>query len=86
MTCAFDKYKDCLEEYHAFKLLIRVITYKHDLSKICVRELFNLIYMIILAYEAQVHFGTRVRVRVRDSAIFGKGGCGCGGTQRLKKY
>ena len=30
-------------------------------------------------YEARVRFGTRVRVR--DSAIFKKVGCGCGGTQ-----
>ena len=50
VTCAFDKYKDCLEKYYALKLLIRDITYKHDLSKIYVRELFNLIYMKILAY------------------------------------
>ena len=50
MTCAFDKYKDCLEKYYALKLLVRDITYKHDLSKICVRELFNFIYIIILAY------------------------------------
>ena len=48
MTCAFDMYKDCLEMY--LKLLIRDIKYMHDLSKICVRELFNLIYIIILAY------------------------------------
>ena len=26
------------------------------------------------------------RVRVRDLAIFEKGGCGCGGTRRLKNY
>ena len=50
VTCAFDKYKFFLEEYYALKLLIRDITYMHDLSKICVRELFNLIYIIILAY------------------------------------
>ena len=41
-------------------------------------------------YEARVRFGTRVRVRVRmrvrDSAIFEKGGCGCGRTRRLKNY
>ena len=39
-------------------------------------------------YVAQVRFGirVRVRVRVRDSAIFEKGGCGCGGTRRLKNY
>ena len=37
-------------------------------------------------YVAQVRFGIRVRVRVRDSAIFEKGGCGCGGTRRLKNY
>ena len=48
MTCAFDKYKDCLKMY--LKLLIRDIKYMHDLSKICIRELFNLIYIIILAY------------------------------------
>ena len=37
---------------------------------------------------ARVRFGIRVwvRVRVRDSAIFEKGGCGCGGTRRLKNY
>ena len=50
VTCAFDKYFDYFEKYYALKLLIRDITYKHDLSKIYVRELFNLIYMIILAY------------------------------------
>ena len=31
-----------------------------------------------------MRFGIRVRVRVRDSAIFEKGGCGCGGTRWLK--
>ena len=50
VTCAFDKYKNCFEKYYALKLLIRDIKYMHDLSKICVRELFNLIYIIILAY------------------------------------
>ena len=42
--------KIILKKYYALKLLIRDITYKHDLSKIYVRELFNLIYMIILVY------------------------------------
>ena len=50
VTCAFDKYKNYLKTYYALKLLIRGITYMHDLSKIHVRELFNLIYIIILAY------------------------------------
>ena len=50
VTCAFDKNKNCLEKYYALKLLIRDITYMHDLNKICVHELFNLIYIIILAY------------------------------------
>ena len=50
VTCAFDKYKDYFEKYYALKLLIRDITYMHDLSKICVCELFNLVYIIILAY------------------------------------
>ena len=50
VTYAFDKYKDYFEKYYALKLLIRDITYMHDLSKICVCELFNLIYIIILAY------------------------------------
>ena len=50
MTCAFDKYKNYFKTYQALKLLIRDITYMHDLSKICVRELFNLIYIIILVY------------------------------------
>ena len=42
----------------------------------------------VFTYEARVRFGTRVRVRVRvrDSAIFEKGGCGCGRTRRLKNY
>ena len=50
VTCAFDQYKNYLKMYYALKLLIRGITYMHDLSKIHVRELFNLIYIIILAY------------------------------------
>ena len=50
VTCVFDKYKNCLEKYYALKLLIRDITYMYDLSKICIRELFNFIYIIILAY------------------------------------
>ena len=50
VTCAFDKYKDYFEKYYALKLLIRDITYKHDLSKIYVYELFNIIYMIISTY------------------------------------
>ena len=50
VTCAFDKFKNYFEMYYALKLLIRDITYMRDLSKICVRELFNLIYIIILAY------------------------------------
>ena len=50
VTCAFDKYKNYLKTYYELKLLIRDITYMHDLSKIHVRELFNLIYIIILAY------------------------------------
>ena len=49
VTCAFDKYKDYLEKYYTLKLLISDIIYKYDLSKIYIRELFNLIYMIILA-------------------------------------
>ena len=46
------------------------------------------ITMIELAYEAQVRFHIRVWVRVRvwDSAIFEKVGCGCGGVWRLKNY
>ena len=32
-----------------YNFFTRDITYKHDLSKIYVRELFYLIYMIILA-------------------------------------
>ena len=50
VTCAFDKYKNYFEKYNALKLLIRDITYKYDLSKIYVHELFNLIYMLTLAY------------------------------------
>ena len=38
----------------------------------------------VFCYVARVHFG--IRVRVRDSAIFEKGGCRCGGTRRLKNY
>ena len=45
VTCAFDKYKDYFKMYYALKILIRDITYKHELSKIYVRELFNLIYI-----------------------------------------
>ena len=47
VTYAFDEYKDYLEKYYALKFLIRDITYKHDLSKIYLCELFNLIYIYI---------------------------------------
>ena len=40
--------------------------------------------MFATTYVARVRFG--IRVRVRDSEIFEKGGCGCGGTQQLKNY
>ena len=52
----------------------------------CIWHIHNLASHII--YEARVHFGTRVPVPVlvRDSAIFEKVGCGCGGTRRLKNY
>ena len=33
VACVFNKNKDYLENYYASKLLIRDITYKHDLSK-----------------------------------------------------
>ena len=36
------------------------------------------------SYEAQVRFGTRVQVWVRDSAIFEKGGCGAAGLGNQK--
>ena len=39
---------------------------------------------VLADYVAWVRFGIRVRVRVWDSAIFEKGGCGCGETRRLK--
>ena len=47
VTCAYDECKDYLEKYYALKFLIRDIIYKHDLSKIYLRELFNLIYIYI---------------------------------------
>ena len=50
--------------------------------------LMHIFHFYVAVYEARVRFGTRVRVRVRvrDSAIFEKGGCGCGRTRRLKNY
>ena len=36
------------------------------------------LFSLVSAYEARVRFGTRVRVRVRDSAIFEKGEVGAG--------
>ena len=48
--------------------------------------LLFLLVMKVLSYEARVHFRTQVQMRVRDSAIFEKSGCGCGGTQQLKNY
>ena len=50
VTCAFNKYKNYFGTYYALKFFIRDITYMHVLSKIRVRELFNLIHIIILAY------------------------------------
>ena len=40
----------------------------------------------VLDYEARMHFRIWVLVRVRDSTIFEKVGCGCNGVQRLKNY
>ena len=42
--------KNYLEKYYVLKLLTRDITYMHDLSKIRVRELFNITYIIVLAH------------------------------------
>ena len=62
------------------------------LIHICIHRVLNNISMVNVmldkTYVARVRFGIRVRVRmrVRDSAIFEKGGCGCGRTQRLKNY
>ena len=45
VVCAFDKYKNCLKIYYALNLLIRDITYKHDLSKdICLWVVESYIY------------------------------------------
>ena len=44
----------------------------------------KLLVMLEEIYVARVCF--RTRVWVRDSAIFEKVGCGCGGTRRLKNY
>ena len=60
-------------------LKIIILILKQFLSILC--QLFKFI-----SYEARVRFGTWVRVRVWDLAIFEKGGCGCGGTRRLKNY
>ena len=62
------------------------------LIHICIHRVLNNISMVNVmldkTYVARVRFGIRVWVwmRVRDSAIFEKGGCGCGGTRRLKNY
>ena len=62
------------------------------LIHICIHRVLNNISMVNVmldkTYVARVRLGIRVRVRmrVRDSAIFEKGGCGCGGTRRLKNY
>ena len=51
------------------------------------KDLYPELYVCSAAnYVARVSFGirVRVRVRVRDSAIFEKSGCGCGGTRQLK--
>ena len=64
------------------------------LIHICIHRVLNNISMVNVmldkTYVARVRFGiwvrVRVRMRVRDSAIFEKGGCRCGGTRRLKNY
>ena len=38
----------------------------------------------IFIYEARMRF--RIRVRMQDSTIFKKLGCGCGRVRRLKNY
>ena len=61
MTCAFDKYKDYLENYYALKPLIRDITYKHDLSKdICSWIIESYIYdnfsILMLLHISQMQY------------------------------
>ena len=51
VTCAFDKYKDYFENYYALKLLIKDITYKHDLSKIYVRELMLVLISRMIVFR-----------------------------------
>ena len=76
-----------LLKYEIFNLKkIKMLTLK---NKIMERGKYQRTKMLksgkcVLSYEVRVRFGTRVRMR--DSAIFEKGGCGCGGTQRLKNY
>ena len=62
------------------------------LIHICIHRVLNNISMVNVmldkTYVARMRFGIRVWVwmRVRDLAIFEKGGCGCGETRRLKNY
>ena len=74
-------------------LVVLLSSFDEDVSYLMIHRLgffISLIrqYQSCLLYEARVRFETRVRVRVRvrDSAIFEKGGCGCGRTRRLKNY
>ena len=58
MTCAFDKYKDCLEIIMHQNLLIRDTTYKQNLSKdIClcliesyIYDNFNILMLLLISW------------------------------------
>ena len=56
----------------------------NNLTNLFSLSIGKLLVMLEEIYVARVRFGTRVRVR--DSAIFEKVGCGCSGTRRLKNY
>ena len=69
-------------------LLFSKLKFKAAINPMDVDQLNYLVNLIkcLVSYVARVRFGIRVRVRVQDSAIFEKGGCGCDGTRRLKNY
>ena len=50
------------------------------------RLIINADLLLLIAYEARMRFGTQVRVRIWDSAIFEKVRYGYGGIRRLKNY
>ena len=79
--------KKFLSQYKLSRQILLKKSSTYSINNIYQNTLFLITQIQQNIYEAQVRFGTWVRVQVVwNSTIFEKGGCRYGGTQRLKNY